>query len=65
MGTFSDLAKKAKNLASSHPDQADKAVERGEEFVDERTGGRFDEQTDKVGDALRDSYAEGRATEEP
>jgi hypothetical protein len=65
MGTLSDLAKKAKDFASSHPDQADKAVDKAEDFVDDRTGGRFDEQTDKAGDALRDSYAEGRATEEP
>jgi hypothetical protein len=34
------------------------ALAKGEEEVDERTGGRFDEQTDQAGDAVRER-AEG------
>jgi hypothetical protein len=65
MGTLSDLARKARNLVSSHPHRADQAVARAEKLVDDRTDGRFDGQTDKTGDALLDSYTEGRATEKP
>ncbi|HEV3505257.1 MAG TPA: antitoxin, partial [Actinomycetes bacterium] len=31
-------------------DKADDALTKGEEEVDERTGGRFDEQTDRAAD---------------
>ena len=35
-------------------DKADDAIPKGEEEVDERTGGRFDEQTDQAADAVRE-----------
>jgi hypothetical protein len=35
-------------------DRADDALTKGEEEVDERTGGRFDEQTDKAADEVRE-----------
>jgi hypothetical protein len=35
-------------------DKADDALNNGEEEVDERTGGRFDEQTDRVADEVRE-----------
>jgi hypothetical protein len=35
-------------------DKADDALTQGEEEVDERTGGRFDEQTDKAADEVRE-----------
>ena len=35
-------------------DKADDALTKGEEEVDERTGGRFDEQTDRVADEARE-----------
>ena len=35
-------------------DKADDALTKGEEEVDERTGGRFDEQTDRVADEVRE-----------
>ena len=35
-------------------DKADDALDKGEEEVDERTGGRFDEQTDRVADEVRE-----------
>jgi hypothetical protein len=39
-------------------DKADEALTQGEEEVDERTGGRFDEQTDRAADEVRER-AEG------
>jgi hypothetical protein len=35
-------------------DKADDAITQGEEEVDERTGGRFDEQTDRATDEVRE-----------
>ncbi len=35
-------------------DKADDALTKGEEEVDERTGGRFDEQTDRAADEARE-----------
>ncbi|MFI9389874.1 antitoxin [Streptomyces bauhiniae] len=56
MSKFGDLANKAKDLAKGHPDQADKGVESAERLIDERTGNKYDTQTDKAADALRRSY---------
>ena len=39
-------------------DKADDALTKGEEEVDERTGNRFDEQTDRAADEIRER-AEG------
>ncbi|QHC32976.1 MULTISPECIES: antitoxin [unclassified Streptomyces] len=63
MGKLGDIAKKAKEMAESHPDQADKGVERAERLVDERTGDKYDAQTDKAADAVRRSYG-GHGTAE-
>ena len=35
-------------------DKADDALAKGEEEVDERTGNRFDEQTDRAADEVRE-----------
>jgi hypothetical protein len=35
-------------------ERVDEALTQGEEEVDERTGGRFDEQTDQVADEIRE-----------
>ena len=35
-------------------DRADEALTQGEEEVDERTGGRFDEQSDRAADEVRE-----------
>ncbi|MGW4226963.1 antitoxin [Streptomyces bauhiniae] len=56
MSKFGDLANKAKDLAKGHPDQADKGVESAERLIDERTGNKYDTQTDKAADAVRRSY---------
>ncbi|MFD7919244.1 antitoxin [Streptomyces sp. NPDC059740] len=59
-----DMAKKAKSWAKGHPDQADKGVERAERMVDDRTGNRYDSQTDKASDAVRRGYGGGKGSED-
>ncbi|MFI7382392.1 antitoxin [Streptomyces sp. NPDC049813] len=59
MGKLGDVANKAKQMAKGHPDQADKGVESAERAVDERTGNKYDAQTDKAADAARRSYGSG------
>ncbi|MFF8929336.1 antitoxin [Streptomyces longwoodensis] len=63
MGKLGDMANKAKEMAKGHPDQADKGVDRVERIVDERTGDKYDAQTDKAADAARRSYGSGDATD--
>ncbi|MEU1037928.1 antitoxin [Streptomyces sp. NPDC005551] len=63
MGKLGDMANKAKDMAKSHPDQADKGVESAERMVDERTGDKYDAQTDKAADAARRSYGSDGTTQ--
>ena len=46
LGGLGDKAKKALGDEKT----SDTALERGEQFADDRTGGKFDAQTDKAGD---------------
>ncbi|WP_329192288.1 MULTISPECIES: antitoxin [unclassified Streptomyces] len=63
MSKLGDMANKAKELAKGHPDQADKGVESVERLIDERTGDKYDAQTDKAADAVRRSYGSNGTTE--
>ncbi|KAA0921447.1 antitoxin [Streptomyces apricus] len=62
MGKLGDMADKAKEMAKGHPDQADKGVRSAERLVDERTGDKYDAQTDKAADATRRFYQDGGTT---
>ncbi|MFE9681833.1 antitoxin [Streptomyces sp. NPDC002701] len=62
MSKLGDMANKAKEMAKGHPDQADKGVTGAERVVDERTGNKYDSQTDKAADATRDYYRDGGTT---
>ncbi|MFD4786897.1 antitoxin [Streptomyces sp. NPDC058459] len=64
MSKFGDLANKAKELAKGHPDQVDKGVASAERLIDERTGNKYDSQTDKAADAIRRSYGGGATATE-
>ncbi|MFI0237823.1 antitoxin [Streptomyces sp. NPDC016845] len=64
MGKLGDVANKAKQMAKGHPDQADKGVESAERVIDERTGDKYDAQTDKAADAARRSYGSGGGTDQ-
>jgi hypothetical protein len=41
MPDFSKFADEAKNLASDHPDMANKGIDEAGQAADEKTGGRF------------------------
>jgi hypothetical protein len=49
IGGLGDKAKKALDSDKGEK-MSDSALDRGEQFADDRTGGKFDAQTDKVGD---------------
>ena len=49
LGGLGDKAKKALDSEKGEK-TSDQALERGEQFADDRTGGKFDAQTDKAGD---------------
>ena len=38
---------KIKDFAKGNPDQADSAIEKVEDLIDQRTGGRYADQVDK------------------
>ncbi|MGW8063941.1 antitoxin [Streptomyces ziwulingensis] len=63
MGKLGDMMNKAKGMAKGHPDQADKGVGGAERTVDQRTGDKYDAQTDKAADAVRRSYRDGGTSE--
>jgi hypothetical protein len=56
---------KIKNLAKGNPQQADSAIEKVEDIIDKQTGGKYAEQVDKGGDALRDQLGLPEETPEP
>ncbi|MEU3222929.1 antitoxin [Streptomyces sp. NPDC006976] len=51
---------KIKGMIKGHPDQARQGVEKGGDFVDKRTGGKYGKQVDsaqkKLNDQLGDSH---------
>jgi MT0933-like antitoxin protein len=63
VGKLTDMMNKAKQMAKGHPAQADKGVDSAERVIDERTGDRYDAQTDKATDAIRRSYRSDGTTE--
>jgi len=49
LGGLGDKAKDALNSEQGEQ-RSDQALDKAEQFADEKTGGKFDEQTDKAGD---------------
>lgn len=49
MPDFGELVNKARKLASEHPDQVVKGVEKLEELVDKQTGGQHGDQIESAG----------------
>jgi hypothetical protein len=47
MPDFSEFSDEAKNLASDHPNMANKGIEEAGQVADEKTGGRFGSQIDE------------------
>jgi hypothetical protein len=56
---------KIKDFAKGNPQQADTAIEKVEDLIDKRTGGKYEGQVDKGGDALRDQLGLPDSTPEP
>ncbi len=56
--SFGDMVgkatQKAKDLAADHPDKVDRAVEKGGDAVDQRTGGKHAAQVDSAQEKARD-----------
>jgi hypothetical protein len=44
MPDFSDMADKAKNFAGDHDKQSDEALDKAEQFADDKTGNKHDSQ---------------------
>ena len=57
---------KAKEMAGEHSEQVDQGIEKGGDFLDEKTGGKYAEQVDKGQKAARGELtgqgAEGEGT---
>lgn len=49
---LADLINKAKSWASGNPDKARSAIDKVEDIVDSKTGGKYRDKVDKAGDAL-------------
>lgn len=52
---MTEMFDKAKDAVEDHSDQADQALEKGGDFVDEKTGGDHSDQIDQVQDKARDA----------
>jgi hypothetical protein len=58
VGGLGDKAKQA--LDSEQGEQrSDQALDKAEQFADEKSGGKFDQQTDKAGDAADQRIGQG------
>lgn len=51
---------KIKDLIKGHPDQARKGVEKGGDFVDKKTGGKYSGQVDSAQQKLNDQFGDRR-----
>ena len=49
---ISDLINKAKQWASQNPDKARQAIDKVEDVVDSKTGGKYRDKVDQAGDAV-------------
>jgi MT0933-like antitoxin protein len=49
MSGLGEYAQKAEKYAEDNPDKVDQAVQRGEQFADQQTGNRYDQQVGQIG----------------
>ena len=61
MGIFD----KAKDALSEHSEQVDTGIEKGGDFVDDKTGDKYAEHVDKGQDFAADRYQEYVADDQP
>ena len=55
MGFLDDAVDKAKDLAGDHPDQVSDGLEKAEGLINEKTGGKFEDQLDGGVDKAKDA----------
>jgi conjugal transfer/entry exclusion protein len=53
-----NLARKAQELTREHPEQTEQALNKAEHIVDQKTGGKYSEQLDKVAEQLKQRLGE-------
>ncbi len=56
---MSDFMNKAKDFADKHDKQVDQGIEKAGDMADKRTGGMYDEQTDKGVDMAQARTGQG------
>ena len=56
---MNDFMDRAKDLADQHDDKVDQGIERAGGEVDERTGGKYDQQIDKGVDTAQQRTGSG------
>ena len=55
MPDFSEMADKAKDFAGSHDAQSDEALDKAEQFADDKTGNKYDSQL-QTGEDKAENY---------
>lgn len=60
MSQWSEEFQKAEQLARDHPQQADELIQKGEQFADQQTGDRFDQQIGAAGQQAEQRYGGGQ-----
>lgn len=60
MSQWSDDIQKAEQFAKDHPQQADEAIQKGEQYADQATGNRFDQQIGEAGQQAEQRFGGGR-----
>jgi len=51
----SDWIQKAKDFVKGHPDQAQQGLDKAEEMINERTGGKYADRVDQGSDRLKET----------
>ncbi|WP_405935637.1 antitoxin [Streptomyces sp. NBC_00726] len=55
---------KIKDMIKGHPDQARQGVEKGGDFVDKKTGGKYESQVDSAQQKMNDQLGDRRQSDE-
>lgn len=58
MGFLDKFKKKAKDLAEEHGDQAEDAIDKGADFVDDKTGGKYTDKIDTAAEKAKETIAD-------
>ncbi|AEF41378.1 antitoxin [Hoyosella subflava] len=61
---FGDIVNKAKNLAQKSPDKAREAIDRVEDTLDSKTGGKYGDQIRKGGDTVEQNLGIAEAAKD-